>query len=218
MGSERLELNLGLNTVLSERLEQQIQFVLEIDRLKTILRQTLLTDASRQENSAEHSWHIAIMAMLLAEYSPHPIDILRVMKMLLVHDLVEIDAGDTFCYDVQGNQDKAKREQQAADRLFGLLPTDQNIELRQLWEEFEAQQTTNARFAAALDRIQPLLNNWQTQGHTWQKHGVTRDQVLQRVAPVKSATPALWQRVEQILDDCVSKGYLRGENAAPENH
>jgi putative hydrolase of HD superfamily len=197
--------------VLSDRLGQQIQFVLEIDKLKGVLRQTLLTDGSRQENSAEHSWHIALMAVLLAEYAPVPVDVLRVVKMLLVHDLVEIDAGDTFCYDVQGNQSKAERELQAADRLFGLLPPDQATELRALWDEFEAQQTSDAQFAAALDRLQPLLNNWRTEGHTWQKHNVTRDRVLHRMAPIETAAPELWQLVQQILDECVGAGYLKAD-------
>jgi putative hydrolases of HD superfamily len=194
----------------SDRLAQQIQFILEIDRLKTILRQTLLTDGSRRENSAEHSWHIAVMAMVLVEYAPGPVDLLRVMKMLLLHDVVEIDAGDTFCYDAQGNESKGDREQRAADRLFGLLPPDQGVELRQLWDEFEAQATPEAQFAAALDRLQPVLHNWQTQGGTWQQHGISRDRVDQRVAPMAVGAPALWQYIQAVLDDCVAAGYLRG--------
>jgi putative hydrolase of HD superfamily len=191
-----------------DRLAQQIQFVLEIDKLKSVLRQTLLTDASRQENSAEHSWHIALMAIVLAEYAPMSIDVLHVIKLLLVHDLVEIDAGDTFCYDVQGNANKADREQQAADRLFSLLPPDQAQEFRALWDEFEAQTTPNAQFAACLDRLQPLLNNQQTQGHSWQQHGITRDRVLQRMQPLETGAPALWSLVQQIVADCVAAGYL----------
>jgi len=148
------------------RLLQQMQFVVEIDKLKRVLRQTLLTDGSRRENSAEHSWHIALMAILLSEYATEPIDILRVVKMLLLHDLVEIDAGDTFCYDDRGHESKAEREMQAADRLFSLLPPDQASEFRALWDEFEAQETADAQFASTLDRLQPLLNNHQTQGHT----------------------------------------------------
>ncbi|HEY9650132.1 MAG TPA: HD domain-containing protein [Coleofasciculaceae cyanobacterium] len=191
------------------RLAQQIQFIVEIDKLKQVLRQTLLTDASRQENSAEHSWHIAVMAMLLAEYAPVPdVDILRVIKMLLVHDLVEIDAGDTFCYDMQGNQNKAARETEAATRLFGLLPEEQEIELRTLWEEFEAQETDAARFAGALDRLQPLLQNQQTKGGTWRMHGITRSQVLQRMHPVQENVPALWPFVEKVIEDSVIAGYL----------
>jgi putative hydrolases of HD superfamily len=195
--------------VQTTRLAQQIQFIIEIDKLKGVLRQTLLTDESRQENSAEHSWHLAIMAILLAEYAPSPdIDVLHVIKMLLVHDLVEIDAGDTFCYDVQGNQDKAIREVQAADRLFRLLPDDQKAELRALWEEFEAQETVAAKFAAALDRLQPLLHNQQTRGGTWRIHGITQEQVFWRMHPVKDGAPALWPVIQQIIEDCVAAGYL----------
>ena len=195
-------------TASPDRLMQQIQFVLEIDQLKHILRQTLLTDGSRRENSAEHSWHIALMAIVLAEYAPEPIDVPHVLKMLLLHDLVEIDAGDTFCYDTESNLNKAEREQQAADRLFGLLPTDQAIELRAIWEEFEAQETPAAQFAASLDRLQPLLHNHQTQGHTWQLHGVTQEQVLQRMAPIATGAPALWPLVQQVIGESVAAGYL----------
>ncbi|HEY9624203.1 MAG TPA: HD domain-containing protein [Crinalium sp.] len=192
----------------TSRLAQQIQFILEIDKLKGILRQTLLIDESRRENSAEHSWHLAIMAILLAEYAPETVDVLRVIKMLLVHDLVEIDAGDTFCYDVQGNQDKAAREAQAADRLFGLLPADQEAELRSLWLEFETRETPAARFAAALDRIQPFLHNRETRGGTWQLHSITSDRVLQRMAPVKDGTPELWPFIQRAIEDCIAAGYL----------
>lgn len=189
------------------RLAQQIQFIIEIDKLKNILRQTLLTDESRRENSAEHSWHLAMMAIVLAEYAPSTdVDLLRVIKMLLIHDLVEIDAGDTFCYDLQANQNKAVREDQAATRLFGMLP--QGIELRELWQEFEAKQTTEAQFAAALDRLQPLLHNQQTRGGTWRIHSISRDQVLQRMYPVKDGAPALWQLVEKVIEDAVAAGYL----------
>ncbi|NJM69741.1 MAG: HD domain-containing protein [Scytonema sp. RU_4_4] len=191
------------------RLTQQIQFIIEIDKLKQILRQTLLTDGSRQENSAEHSWHLAIMAVVLAEYAPEEVVLLRAIKMLLIHDLVEIDAGDTFCYDLQGNESKAQREAQAALRLFGLLPADQASELRLLWEEFEARETPTAKFAAALDRIQPLLHNQQTQGGTWRIHGITRDQVMKRVAPVETGAPQLWLFVQQLIEDCITAGYLK---------
>nr|WP_199296865.1 HD domain-containing protein [Leptolyngbya sp. FACHB-711] len=182
---------------------------MEIDRLKHILRQTLLVDASRQENSAEHSWHLAIMAIVLAEYAPAGTDMSRAIQMLLIHDLVEIDAGDTFCYDVQGNLDKADREQRAADRIFGLLPPDLEAELRLLWEEFEARETATAQFAAALDRIQPLLHNYKTAGGTWKKHGVSIDQVWKRMEPVKQGTPDLWEWVEAIVAESVAAGYIR---------
>ena len=194
------------------RLNQQIQFIVEIDRLKLVLRQTLLNDGSRRENSAEHSWHLAIMAMTLTEYAPEGVEIFSAIKMLLIHDLVEIDAGDTFCYDVQGNQHKAHKEAQAALRLFGILPGQQGEELRLLWEEFEAGITPTAKFAAALDRIQPLLHNQQNQGGTWLIHGITREQVMQRIAPIKSGAPALWQFVLNLVDDCVAAGYLKNGN------
>ncbi len=191
------------------RLTQQLQFVMEIDKLKRVLRQTLLTDSSRQENSAEHSWHLALMAVLLAEYAPEPINVLRVIQMVLIHDIVEIDAGDTFCYDVQGNINKAQREQEAAARLFGLLPDAQRAELRSLWDEFEYQTTADARFAASLDRLQPILHNYYTQGGTWRLHNICRSQVLKRMAPVQQGAPALWPLVEAIIEESVSAGYLR---------
>lgn len=195
----------------NHKLTQQIQFIIEIDKLKSILRQTLLTDGSRQENSAEHSWHLAMMAIVLAEGAPANVDMLRVIKMLLLHDIVEIDAGDTFCYDITGNLDKVERELLAAQRIFALLPVEQGAELRALWEEFEAQQTASAKWARALDCLQPLLNNQQTQGHTWRLHGVTRSQVLHRMRAVEKGAPALWPLVEQIIEDCVAAGYLKVE-------
>ncbi len=194
---------------MDSRLAQQIQFIIEIDKLKNILRQTRLTDNSRQENSAEHSWHLAVMALVLAEYAPPEVDLVRAIKMLLIHDLVEIDAGDTFCYDLNGNKDKAEREEKAATRLFGMLPPEQARELRDIWEEFEASKTATARFAIALDRLQPLLQNQQNQGGTWQVHGIVKSQVMQRMAPVQDGAPALWSLVEQIVADCIAAGYLQ---------
>ena len=194
---------------MSDRLTQQIQFILEIDRLKQILRQSLIRDASRRENSAEHSWHLAIMAIVLAEYALPGVDLLCALKMLLIHDLVEIDAGDTFCYDIQANQNKAEREELAATRIFGLLPDDLAEELRSLWDEFEARETPTAKYAAALDRIQPMLLNQQTQGGTWRLHGIAIEQVLQRAEPVSEGTPALWGFIKQMLEDCVAAGYLK---------
>lgn len=195
----------------NSRLAEQIQFIIEIDKLKHVLRQTLLMNESRRENSAEHSWHLALMAIVLSKYAPSDVDVLHVVKMLLIHDLVEIDAGDTFCYDMQANQDKAVREAQAATRIFGLLPEEQRFEFQSLWEEFEAQETIAAKFAAALDRLQPLLHNQQTRGGTWRIHEITRDQVLQRVSPIMEGAPALWPFVQQILEDCVAAGYLKPE-------
>ncbi|MBD1870082.1 HD domain-containing protein [Leptolyngbya sp. FACHB-671] len=192
----------------TDRLSQQIQFIIEIDKLKGILRQTLLVDESRRENSAEHSWHLALMAVLLIEYAPAGVDLLSAIKMLLIHDLVEIDAGDTFCYDLQGNETKAEREIQAATRLFGLLPPEQSVELKKIWQEFEAQETATAKFAAALDRLQPVLHNQQTRGGTWQIHNIHRAQVQQRVSPIETGAPELWPFVQKLLDDCVAAGYL----------
>jgi putative hydrolase of HD superfamily len=190
------------------RLDQQLSFVLEIDKLKTILRQTLLTDSSRRENSAEHSWHLAIMSLLLTEYAPAPVDILRVVKMLLVHDLIEIDAGDTFAYDVAGNADRAEREQRCAERIFGMLPEEQGRELRALWEEFDAFKTPESKYANALDRLQPLLNNSRTEGGTWRIHSVARDQVYRRMEPIRTAMPELWPVVTRIIEDACARGWI----------
>lgn len=190
------------------RLEKQLAFIIEIDKLKTVLRQTLLCDQSRRENSAEHSWHLAIMAMLLAEYAPAPVDVARVMKMLLVHDIVEVDAGDVFAYDASGNVGKGEREQKAAQRIFGLLPEEQGRELRGLWEEFEARETTEAKFANALDRLQPLLHNSRTEGGTWRIHGVNRKQVMWRMDPVREGTPELWPVVLKIVDEACACGWI----------
>ncbi|MBD1916841.1 MULTISPECIES: HD domain-containing protein [Cyanophyceae] len=193
----------------SQRLQQQIAFVVEIDRLKQVLRQTQLMDASRRENSAEHSWHLAMMALVLAEYAPAEVDMQRAIHQVLVHDLVEIDAGDTFCYDAAGHDDKGEREQRAADRIFGLLPEAIAQDLRQLWDEFEAQASPTARFAASLDRIQPLLHNWQTGGGTWRQHGICQAQVMQRMAPVEKGAPELWPFVLEVIEESVAKGYLK---------
>lgn len=190
------------------RLRQQIEFIIEIDKLKGVLRQTRLTDNSRQENSAEHSWHLGLMAIVLAEYAPPQVDWGRVLTMVLLHDVIEIDAGDTFCYDLQGNQDKMLREEKAATRIFGLLPKDQEEQFREIWEEFEAAATPTARFAVALDRLQPLLQNQQNQGRTWQLHSITQSAVRQRVTPVQDGIPQLWTLVEEVVADCVKAGYL----------
>ena len=169
-------------TLAAQRIRQQLAFLLEIDKLKSVFRQTHLIHADRPENSAEHSWHLALLVLILSEYSNAPVDICRVLKMVLIHDLVEIDAGDTFCYDVHNALDKDERECQAADRLFQLLPDEQGRELRELWDEFEATGTPEAQFAGAVDRLMPLLHNFHTQGGSWRKHGITREQVLGRNA------------------------------------
>lgn len=183
------------------RLEQFIEFLIEADKLKKILRRTLLADASRQENSAEHSWHLALSAMVLEEYAAEPVELRRVVEMVVVHDLVEIDAGDTFAYDVAGNATRRERECAAADRLFGLLPPDAVARLRSLWEEFESRATPEARFATAVDRIQPFLQNVKAGGGTWKIYGLRREQVLERMDPVRTALPALWPMVTRAVDD-----------------
>lgn len=183
------------------RLDQFIEFLIEADKLKKILRRTLLADASRRENSAEHSWHLALSAMALEEYAAEPVDLRRVLEMVVVHDLVEIDAGDTFAYDVAGNATRHARESAAADRLFGLLPPDAGARLRALWEEFEARATPEARFATAVDRIQPFLQNVKAGGGTWKIYGLRREQVLERMDPVRTALPALWPMVTRVVDD-----------------
>lgn len=191
------------------RLARQLEFLVEIDRLKGVLRQTLLCDQSRHENSAEHSWHLAMCGMILAEHAGHSVNVGRVIRMVLVHDLVEVDAGDTFAYDAAANADREQREQRAADRVFGLLPAEQAAELRALWEEFEAGESPDARFAVALDRLQPLLNNHHSAGGSWRAHRVTREQVLRRMRPIESALPSLWPDVLEIIAENCALGHIR---------
>ena len=191
------------------RLEQQLQFIIEIDKLKNVLRQTLLIDVSRRENSGEHSWHLAMMTIILAEYATEGTDLFRAMKMSLIHDLVEIDAGDTFCFDEKGYESKAEREIQAATRIFGILPEEQSKELRLLWDEFEVRETPTAKFAAALDRIQPFLHNRETEGGTWKIHNINQNQVMKRMAPVEEGTPELWDFILKEIENCIAAGYLK---------
>jgi len=191
-----------------ERFDRQIRFILEIDKLKTILRRTYLMNVDRAENTAEHSWHLAIMAILLAEHANEPVDVARVVKMVLVHDIVEIDAGDTYFYDAAAGLDKSERERAAADRIFGLLPTDQGMEMRALWDEFEDGTTADARFALALDRFIPQLHNYYTEGRSWAEHGITADRVLERNACIADGSARLWECARALLDDAVAKGFL----------
>ena len=192
-----------------DRFMQQIEFILEVDKLKHVLRQTILMDKSRRENSAEHSWHIALTVMVLSEYARDAgIDFFRVMKILLVHDLIEIDAGDTYCYDDQGRKDQGQREKLAADRIFNILPPDQAGTFRDLWDEFEERKTPESRFANALDRVQPLLHNYFTRGQTWQDNDIKSDQVKSRMQPVDDGAPVLWNYVSSLIDDAVKKGFL----------
>ncbi len=194
---------------MSQRLERQIRFILEIDKLKNVLRRSYIAGGARQENSAEHSWHLAVMAIVLAEHADTPFDICRVVRMAVIHDLVEIDAGDTFCYDREGNADKREREEAAADRIFGLLPDDQAEELRSLWDEFERGETPEAKFANAIDRLMPLMHNYHSQGRTWLEHDVVREQVIERNSPIGKGSGALWEFARELIDDAVEKNYLR---------
>jgi len=192
-----------------DELSDQIRFVLEADRLKTVLRQSPLTDRSRRENSAEHSWHLALMALVLAGHAPPGTDIGRVMSMVIVHDLVEIDAGDLFLYAPEAAQaHQAAAEQAAADRLFSLLPASQAAAVRALWDEFEERRTAEARFARALDRLQPMLINMVTGGGTWAAHGVTADQVLARVELIEDGSPSLGAYARQMIAKAIAEGLL----------
>ncbi|TVY02384.1 HD domain-containing protein [Cohnella terricola] len=193
----------------NERLTGQIAFLVEIDKLKTVLRQTFLIDGSRRENSAEHSWHVSLMAVLMAEHADNPaLDLSRVVRMLLLHDLVEIDAGDTFAYDTLGYKDKEEREKAAARRLFGMLPPDQREEWTALWREFEDGETPEAKYAAALDRLQPVIHNHYTGGVSWRKNGIVKSQVLRRLQPVREVSETLWQFASDLLDQSVEQGIL----------
>ncbi|MCR4949262.1 MAG: HD domain-containing protein [Treponema sp.] len=192
------------------RLDQQLRFTAEIDKMTSILRRTMLIDGSRRENDAEHSWHIAVMALIFEEYATQNVDVSRAVKMCVVHDLIEIYAGDTFAYDAAGNADKAEREAAAADKLFAQLPKEQGAEIRLLWEEFDAMQTPDAKYAACMDRLQPFLHNTLTSGHTWIESGTVRPSVEKRMAVIKDFMPEVYKWVEKNIDNAVSKGWLKG--------
>lgn len=192
----------------SDRLARQVAFLVEVDKLKQVFRQSYLVDQQRKENDAEHSWHFAMMVAVLAEYAGEDIDLLRVIKMALVHDLVEIDAGDVVVYDAAARAAQTQKEQAAADRLFGLLPDDQRDELRSLWNEFEARQTPEARFAKAVDRLGPILLNYCTQGRTWREHGIRPQQVLDTNGHIGEGAPEIWTLVQRIVTDARQRGYF----------
>ena len=193
-----------------ERLDKQLKFTAEIDKMTSVLRRTMLLDKSRRENDAEHSWHIAVMALLFEEYASEPVDIGHAIKMCVVHDLIEIYAGDTFAYDVEGNKSKADREEKAADRLFALLPKEQGAYIRALWEEFDGMETADSKYAACLDRIQPFFHNTLTEGHTWVESGTTdRAAVEKRMSRVKKFMPSVYPWVEKNIDNAIAKGWLK---------
>lgn len=192
-----------------QRLERQLGFLLEIDALKQVERRTSIRSGSRRENTAEHSWHLALFALVLAEWSNEPVDLGHVLVLCLVHDLVEIDAGDTFAYDESANATKAERERQAAERIFGLLPADQALFLRRLWDEYEAADTPESRFANAVDRLQPvLLNHAAGAGGPWREHGVTVDRVVERNSLIGLGATMLWEVARERIDDAVRQGHL----------
>ncbi len=192
-----------------DNLQKILSFIVEVDKIKNIMRRTLLVDGSRRENDAEHSWHLAIMAMLLTEYADDKNFTLdKVLKMVIVHDLVEIYAGDTFAFDVKGNLEKEDKEKQAADKLFGQLPSNQGKQLRKLWEEFDEAKTPEARYAAALDRLQPFIHNLCTEGHTWVQGKVTKEQVYKRSGLAMEVLPALKPWMEEQINDAIKKGWI----------
>lgn len=194
--------------MINERLKKDMEFIVELDKMKSIIRQTSIIGQDKREDDAQHSWHISVMAMILSEYSNENINVCKVIKMLLIHDLVELFAGDTFCYDKIGNEDKEDRELAAADKIYGMLDEDKGKELRALWDEFEERKTPEALFAASMDRLQPILSNYHNNGGTWKKYDVSQSQIYERVAPIKESSNDLWQFVDNLLQDAYSRGLI----------
>ena len=191
------------------RLDDQFRFILEIDKEKSIVRQTPISDASRMENDAEHAWHMAVMTLLLSEYATEKIDVLRTVSMLLIHDLIEIYAGDTYAFDEEARKGQAERERAAADRLYALLPEDQGRKMRGLWDEFEAAETPEAKFARAMDNLQPMMLNNATEGVSWVEHGVRLEQILERNRNTHKGSEVLWEYArDHLLMPNVKKGYI----------
>lgn len=193
----------------TNKLEKQIAFIKEIDKVKYILRQSTLFNSDRRENDAEHSWHLAVMAIVLAEYSDKPIDLLKVLKMVLIHDIVEIDAGDTFIYSTTKDHDNTEEELAAAKRIFGILPAKQAEELIEIWKEFEAAETDEAKFAKSLDRFEPLLQSATNNGGTWVEHDVPYHKVYDVNKAIKNGSTTLWNYAENLLNESVEKGFLK---------
>jgi putative hydrolases of HD superfamily len=193
---------------MDDRLRRQLEFLLELDKAKSVYRRSYVTAEDRNENDAEHMWHLAMFVLVLAEHAAEPIDVLHALKLVLVHDIVEIDAGDVFVYDEGGAAQKEQLEAAAADRIYSLLPDDQRDELRSLWEEFEAKETPEARFAGSVDRLAPLLLNHATAGRSWREHGITADRVRDINRGIDAGSPSLWQAAQEAIDDAVAKGHL----------
>ena len=194
-----------------ERLKKQMEFIVEVDKVKNIIRQTYLADGNRKENDAEHSWHLALMAVLLKEYSNEEVDLAKVVPMVLIHDLVEIDAGDTYAYDEAGAATKRERETKAADRIFGMLPQDQCSWFRELWEEFEAYETPEAKFAHVLDNCQPLLLNDASNGKSWAEHGVRKSQIYKRNDHTSEGSVEIWEYMKELIDKHIRMGHVIDE-------
>ena len=197
---------------MDERLKKQLDFILEVDKSKFVVRQTYLTDGIRKEDDAEHSWHIALMAILLAEYSNEPVDVLRVVSMLLVHDLIEIDAGDTYAYDTNANATKRERELKAADRIFNILPEDQAKKLRGLWDEFEEYQTPEAKFAHVMDNLAPVMLSDAVGGKSWKEHGVFENQLYGRNKRTPEGSETLYQVIDEVFRKNIQLGNIKGDN------
>lgn len=193
---------------MDERLRKQLDFILEVDKVKNIMRQTYLADGKRKENDAEHSWHLALMAVLLKEYAPEEVNLSRVIPMVLIHDLVEIDAGDTYAYDAAGGATQHDREEVAAQRIYGLLPEDQGKWLYDLWEEFEAYETPEAKYAHMLDNSQPLFLNNATDGISWVEHGVKKSQIYKRNRRTGEGAPKIWEYMQELIGQHVEKGHV----------
>lgn len=190
------------------RLEKQIQFIVEVDKVKNIFRQTYLADGKRKENDAEHSWHLALSAILLKEYVSEEVDILKVITMVLIHDLVEIDAGDTYAYDSEGAKDKREREEKAADRIFNILPTEQGQYFRELWEEFESYETEDAKYAHLLDNFQPMLLNDASKGKSWSEHQVKKEQIYKRNERIADTSETIWEKMQRIVEKNIQLGNI----------
>ncbi|MCX6778895.1 MAG: HD domain-containing protein [Candidatus Magasanikbacteria bacterium] len=194
--------------MMNPRLQHQLDFLRAVDALKGIKRQTLIATGERQETDAEHSWHVALMAWVLGEYSKAKIDLFKVVIMLLIHDLVEIIAGDTYFYQTKERKLAKAREQAAAAKIFSLLPFDQAQILKRFWEEFEERKTPEAKFAAAMDRVQPIINNFLTGGKSWREHNVTSTMVLEKCRHIKNGAPLLWEYIQQLIQEAVEQGML----------
>ena len=194
-----------------ERMSRQLEFLMEIDKVKNIFRQTWLADGNRKENDAEHSWHLAVAAFLLKEYAAQVVDVLKVILMVLIHDLVEIDAGDTYAYDAKGAETKRAREEAAAERIFGILPEDQGMYFRELWEEFERYESADAKYAHLLDNFQPLLLNHESGGVSWREHGVKKSQIYKRNEKIEETSPQVWEKMKEIIDQHIQLGDVKDE-------